>query len=136
MRVKTLLVFSLLITGIAISQQGGSKSPLGLNDILRLVDFSDVKSANRMILSLGYESTADGDFSNGYNKFRLVPGKFGLVYSEDYTRVSRSEDIQRAAIKAGFELLKDTPRQVLMKSEAYDMEITVNKVTIQRSRKK
>jgi hypothetical protein len=132
MRKSAFLLFLILFAGIGFSQQGGSKNSLNLNEILKLVDSPNINTASRVLLKLGYESTAEGEFTNGSHKFRLVSGKFGLVYSEDYQSKSRSEDLKRQAVKVGFEIKKDAKTEMIMKSEFYEMVIGLRKIEIKK----
>ncbi len=139
MRVKSILPIFLsffLFSFVAFSQQGGSKNGPKLNEILRIVEYQSVTAVNRLILNLGYEASAENEFTNGYHKFRLVPGNFGLVYSEDYQSQSRSKSLQSEALKSGFEIAKDSKIELILKSGNYEMVIGLRKIEIKRSIKK
>lgn len=138
MRIKTLLLFVFLLTGIAFSQNEGS-GRISFERITQAFRMPTEQSMGQLLESWGYEIMSSGYYMKGDESFRIIVDyeEKTAYYWENAASKERRDEIKSQAIEAGLKVESAMgTRDVRMRGKGYSVSLNGNgSINIQKLKK-
>lgn len=119
MRIITLLLLALLLTGTGLSQEKKAKPDITFTQILELLNTKTVSLIKKKALVLGYHPVTGSRYSNGSHLFEILArSDKSFMYSENVNDLNnRWQALKQQALDLGGEIIHDVD---------YSIEIAIN----------